>query len=194
MICPVTHPASSLARNAIRRAASSGCPIRPIGERARIYSLTSPVIHPVSVGPGSTAFTVIPRGATSAANVVVKASIAPFVATYASFPGSPPHPPAVTAPMRENHVTPRLCKRKTHRCADAPATARSRHNSNSPGKIFRGHCSPFGDDGRWVVLSSIVYRLSSPPSEVLQKLLRVVQKAPHYYNMLNFVIGDTLDV
>lgn len=43
--------------------------------------LISSVIHPVSVGPGSTAFTVMPREATSAASVMVKASIAPFVAT-----------------------------------------------------------------------------------------------------------------
>jgi hypothetical protein len=39
------------------------------------------VIQPVSVAPGSTALTVMPRGANSDARLRVKASIAPLVAT-----------------------------------------------------------------------------------------------------------------
>lgn len=35
MIWPVTHPASSLAKKVIRRAASSDCPTHPIGKRGR---------------------------------------------------------------------------------------------------------------------------------------------------------------
>ncbi len=50
------------------------------------------VIQPVSVGPGSSAFTVMPRAATSTASVRVNASTAPLVAAYANSSGIAPSP------------------------------------------------------------------------------------------------------
>jgi hypothetical protein len=67
-------------RNATSRAASSGSPTLRVENLAESSCLSSSVIHPVSVGPGLTAFTVIPLWPTSAASVRVKASIALLVA------------------------------------------------------------------------------------------------------------------
>ncbi|HET9927724.1 MAG TPA: hypothetical protein VFQ09_02865 [Rubrobacter sp.] len=81
MIWPVIQAASSPARNATSLAASSGCPILPEGNFGAISRFNSSVIQPVSVGPGLMAFTVIPLCPTSAASVLVNASMAPLVAT-----------------------------------------------------------------------------------------------------------------
>ena len=68
MTWPVTHSESSEASQAIRRAASSGVPQRPRGMAASARAFTSSGAQPVSVGPGLTALTVIPRGASASAS------------------------------------------------------------------------------------------------------------------------------
>ncbi len=92
MTCPVTQPASGLASHATRRAASAGVPSRPIGNRGRRTSRSCGEIQPLSVGPGLTALTVIPLAATAGARLRVNASMAPFVAPYASSSGMGPSP------------------------------------------------------------------------------------------------------
>ena len=67
-------------------------PIRPMGDSASHFVFSFGETHPVSVAPGSTEFTVIPSLATSALKLRLKASMAPFVAAYASSPGMGPRP------------------------------------------------------------------------------------------------------
>src|ERR1700759_1223780 len=84
---PVTNDAASEARKAITAATSSGLPKRPIGiafERsAKPISRSSPysrrlvlIAREVRIGPGQTAFPVIPIGARSKASDLVNPTIA----------------------------------------------------------------------------------------------------------------------
>src|SRR5262252_1564587 len=84
---PVTKAASSEARNAIIAATSSGLPKRPTGialaRSANPSSRSSPysrrfvlIARDVRIGPGQTALTVIPYGATSKASDFVNPTIA----------------------------------------------------------------------------------------------------------------------
>src|SRR5262245_8232219 len=77
---PVTQAASSLTSQVTSRAASSGTPTRPKGERAIRSGRCASEIQPVSVGPGFTAFTVMPCAASPSASVAVEAARAPFEA------------------------------------------------------------------------------------------------------------------
>jgi len=76
MIWPLIQAASSVAKKATSLAASSGSPTLPNGDFAASSRLNPSVIQPVSVGPGLTAFTVIPLCPISAASVRVSASMA----------------------------------------------------------------------------------------------------------------------
>jgi len=99
---PVMKDASCDARNATVPAISSGCPIRFIGTMeikplsiSSIVSLESPVrANPagVSIGPGLTAFTRMPRSTSSAAIDRVNERSAAFVAAYAVPFGTPISP------------------------------------------------------------------------------------------------------
>src|SRR5262249_3559448 len=73
-ICPVTRAASADTRKRTTRATSSGRLRRPDFASS---SRTPGVIHPVSVGPGSTALIVTPRAASHGARLVVSASRPP---------------------------------------------------------------------------------------------------------------------
>jgi hypothetical protein len=81
----VQHPAGDRvgsARNssATTPAASSGVFHRPPGIARRTRSCGSPSAQPVSVGPGLTAFTVIPRSTTASDSVRTSWASAPLVA------------------------------------------------------------------------------------------------------------------
>ena len=92
-ISPVTHRASSDARNTATGAMSSGCPIRPNGVCCNIcFSKSLPKIPAdrvpsVSTSPGLMAFTLILRGPSSFANTRVIASMALLEAMYTDVPG-----------------------------------------------------------------------------------------------------------
>src|SRR5207248_5697776 len=73
MTCPVIDAASSPASSRTKRAIAPGDEI-PCGDSCRSFDLSSSEIHPVSVGPGSTALTVMPHPASSALSVSVSAS------------------------------------------------------------------------------------------------------------------------
>src|SRR6266480_8134852 len=77
---PVIQPPLGEQRKATSAAESSGRPRRPSGISASIRSRSSDESQPVSVGPGSTALTLIPRGANSAAAETVIHSSAPLLA------------------------------------------------------------------------------------------------------------------
>src|SRR5204862_2726194 len=81
IVWPVIHRASSLQSQTIRRAASTGSPQRPSGIVLTGSSSARP--QPVSVGPGFTVLTVIPRSASSSASVSVACCSAPFETAYA---------------------------------------------------------------------------------------------------------------
>ena len=80
MTWPVTHAASGEHSQAMTRAASSGSPSRPAGNRGSSSARSASSIQPVSFGPGPTALTVIARWATSAASWRVNTSSAPLLA------------------------------------------------------------------------------------------------------------------
>ena len=69
MSCPLTQPPLSESRNATRSAVSCGVPNRPVGCSASRAVRVSASIHPVSTGPGFTAFEVMPRWASSRAEI-----------------------------------------------------------------------------------------------------------------------------
>src|ERR1700679_688027 len=90
---PVTKLAPSDARNAIVAATSSGDPKRPTGislaRSRKPSSRSSPYSRRlvlmalvVRIGPGHTAFTVMPNGARSRASDLVKPTMAAFDAAY----------------------------------------------------------------------------------------------------------------
>ena len=72
MVSPVMKPAASEARKAISAATSCGVPIRPTGIIDLIAG-GSAVVMAEATGPGATAFTVMPRLATSRARYAVMA-------------------------------------------------------------------------------------------------------------------------
>ena len=76
--CPVIHPAPDEQRKATSALTSSGVPMRPSGAASRIRPARSASIHPVWVGPGLIAFTVIPLSARSPAIATVAHSMALF--------------------------------------------------------------------------------------------------------------------
>src|SRR6266567_3294855 len=95
---PVMYDASCDAKNATAPATSSGCPNRFIGTLATTSftnsstaSFGSPVLPKigVTIGPGATVFTRMPRPASSAAAVRAKERSAAFVAEYALVPAVP---------------------------------------------------------------------------------------------------------
>src|SRR5216684_2720020 len=95
---PVMYDASCEAKNATAAATSSGCPNRFIGTFATISfansskaSFDSPVLPKigVTIGPGATVFTRIPRPTSSAAAVLARERSAAFVAEYALVPAVP---------------------------------------------------------------------------------------------------------
>src|SRR5712664_69292 len=95
---PVMYDASCEARNATTPATSSGCPNRFIGTlsiipfaNSSMASFDSPVLPKmgVTIGPGATVFTRIPRPTNSAAAVLAKERSAALVAEYALAPAVP---------------------------------------------------------------------------------------------------------
>src|SRR3989441_1142426 len=95
---PVMYDASCDAKNATALATSSGCPNLFIGTFATTSftnsstaSFGSPVLPKigVTIGPGATVFTRMPRPANSAAAVRAKERSAAFVAEYALVPAVP---------------------------------------------------------------------------------------------------------
>jgi hypothetical protein len=70
MTCPVIIAASSPASSRTKRAIASGDEI-PSGDSCRSLDLSSSEIHPVSVGPGSTALTVMPHPASSELSAIL---------------------------------------------------------------------------------------------------------------------------
>ena len=78
-ICPVTCAAASLTRALTTRAVSCGDATVPVDDAASSAAFTLAVIQPVSVGPGSTAFTVMCRSASSALSDTVSTSSAALV-------------------------------------------------------------------------------------------------------------------
>src|SRR6266849_5138184 len=95
---PVMYDASCEAKNATVAATSSGCPNRFIGTFATISlansskaSFGSPVLPKigVTIGPGATVLTRMPRPASSTAAVRAKERSAAFVAEYALAPAVP---------------------------------------------------------------------------------------------------------
>ena len=70
-VVPVTYEASSEVRNRTHAATSSGVPMRRAGIASTIPFPMS-CVSLVYTNPGATAFTVIPRLATSTATVFVK--------------------------------------------------------------------------------------------------------------------------
>src|SRR5690606_26475166 len=85
-ICPVSHPASALDSTAPRSAIPPGKPSRRVGEPWSPICRYSSVRTPVSVMPGDTALTVIPRGASSWAMPLVNCSNARLLPRYALAP------------------------------------------------------------------------------------------------------------
>src|ERR1700736_2148253 len=92
------YDASCEAKNATAPATSSGCPKRPIGilettssANLSTASFDSPVLPRigVTIGPGATAFTRMPRPASSLAAVLARERSAAFVAEYALVPALP---------------------------------------------------------------------------------------------------------
>src|SRR3954447_21788877 len=94
---PLAIAAAGEARNTTAAATSSGVATRPRGLSARRASPRAPVSSSaamsVSVKPGATAVTVIPRGPRSRASDWPKAIIPAFDAPYAGWPGSPRNAP-----------------------------------------------------------------------------------------------------
>ena len=95
---PVMYDASCEAKNATVAATSSGCPNLFIGTFVTISfansstaSFGSPVLPKIGVtmGPGATVFTRIPRPASSAAAVLARERRAALVAEYALVPAVP---------------------------------------------------------------------------------------------------------
>ena len=68
MTWPVTEAASSPTSQATTAAASSGVPTGPAGSARPTSSASSADAHPVSVGPGFTVLTVMPRSASASAS------------------------------------------------------------------------------------------------------------------------------
>src|SRR6266436_5022321 len=105
---PVMYDASCEAKNATTAATSSGCPNRFIGTFATISfansskaSFGNPVLPKigVTIGPGATAFTRMPRPTNSAAAVLAKERSAAFVAEYALAPAVPVLPATLVFKM-----------------------------------------------------------------------------------------------
>ena len=95
---PVMYDASCEAKNATADATSSGCPNRFIGTFAMTSlansstaSFGSPVLPKmgVTIGPGATVFTRMPRPTSSAAAVRARERKAALVAEYALVPALP---------------------------------------------------------------------------------------------------------
>ena len=93
------YDASCEAKNATVAATSSGCPNRFIGTFAIVSvansstaSFGSPVLSKigVTIGPGATVFTRMPRPTSSAAAVLARERSAAFVAEYALAPALTP--------------------------------------------------------------------------------------------------------
>src|SRR6266404_7678100 len=84
MVSPVIQRASCEARNATTEPTSSGWPIRLSACMPRTEALPSSVLTrldmSVSIAPGATALTRMPRGPSAAAKYFTSVSIAPFVA------------------------------------------------------------------------------------------------------------------
>src|SRR5258707_3252300 len=84
MVSPVIQRASCEARNATTEPTSSGWPIRLSACMPRTKDLPSSVLTrfdmSVSITPGATALTRMPRGPSAAAKYFTSVSIAPFVA------------------------------------------------------------------------------------------------------------------
>ena len=101
-------------------AISSGDEILLPGDACRISDLNWSDIHPVSVAPGSTALTVMPRPASSALRLIVNASNADFVTTYAICPGIGLWPcPEVMLMMRLGRIRLWLPANSAHSRTDA---------------------------------------------------------------------------
>src|SRR5690606_33130751 len=81
---PVIQAPSSLTSQAMSRAGSSGCPIRPKGNIGANRADSSGVMYPVSTGPGFTVLTVIPASARCSASVRVMPASAALDAAYAT--------------------------------------------------------------------------------------------------------------
>src|SRR5919197_1708906 len=80
---PVTQRASSEARNATTSAMSAGWPIRPSVDADAVRASSSGLtciqaFGPVSVAPGATVFTVMPRSPTAWASVLPSTLMAPL--------------------------------------------------------------------------------------------------------------------
>src|SRR5207244_8909535 len=84
MLAPVIHRAPSDARNAITSATSDGCPMRLSACIPRVKPRPASVFVKwdisVSITPGATALTRIPRGPRVDAQCLTSVSSAPFVA------------------------------------------------------------------------------------------------------------------
>ena len=95
---PVIAALSGVANESNTRSArSSGLPVRPSGidedQRCRRASGVSfSITRGVSVGPGATVFTRIPSGASSNANVLVKAMMPALAAEYGARKAEPVTP------------------------------------------------------------------------------------------------------
>ncbi len=94
IVCPFTHPASSLANNATTDATSPGSPTLFAGckfaKNCNTCSDRPAVSSSVLIGPGAMALTVIPREPRSFASTRVICSIAPLVEAYRSRLGGTP--------------------------------------------------------------------------------------------------------
>src|ERR1700684_2602076 len=98
-ITPLTKTASSLARNAITPATSSGVAALPIGRRSRKAAMTDStfsrsIVASVEVRLGATALIRTPREPYSRAKARVKFVTAPLAALYELIHQSPPRPDA----------------------------------------------------------------------------------------------------
>ena len=83
-------PASSLTRNAMAFAISDGMPMWPIGTASTLFARTAGgrlSVAAVLIGPGETALTVTPKGASSSARLRVKPITPAFADAYSTIFG-----------------------------------------------------------------------------------------------------------
>src|SRR5216683_4095132 len=161
---PVTYDASSEARKGAGAASSSGLASRPIGiasPNLRISSsvMTDPSIG-VAVGPGASAFTLIPPAAWSIASALVSIATPPFDVTYATFPGE-----ASCAPVEDDTVM----IEPPPRSAMGPMTARAarkvpvRLMAITRFQAFGSVCVAEPNDST----PAAVIRMSTPPNSAM---------------------------
>src|SRR5215469_14346157 len=108
-LTPLIKIASSLARNAIAPATSSGVALLPIGRRSRKAAITEALFSRSTVASedvrlGATALIRTPLEPYSSARERVKFAIAPFAALYELIPQSPPKPDTDDTLMMEPFV------------------------------------------------------------------------------------------